>query len=122
MQQVSNTRFDRVLYALSIITILMTIPQVASVWMNRSGARRIDHHLGHVSGLRVCVAGARPSPTGSDDLSRLRRLDRSRCGDCRRRDRVPFSMNMYTHRGLDQNDRHAITLTATPRILCGATC
>jgi uncharacterized protein with PQ loop repeat len=36
MQQVSNTRFDSVLYALSIVTIAMTIPQAASVWMNRS--------------------------------------------------------------------------------------
>lgn len=33
----SKTSFDRVLYAFSIITILMTIPQVLSVWMNRSG-------------------------------------------------------------------------------------
>jgi uncharacterized protein with PQ loop repeat len=32
----SKTAFDRVLYALSFITILMTIPQVVSVWMNRS--------------------------------------------------------------------------------------
>ena len=32
----SKTSFDRVLYAFSIITILMTIPQVLSVWMNRS--------------------------------------------------------------------------------------
>ena len=32
----SKTRFDRVLYAFSIITILMTIPQVLSVWTNRS--------------------------------------------------------------------------------------
>ena len=33
---ISKTSFDRVLYAFSIITILMTIPQVLSVWMNRS--------------------------------------------------------------------------------------
>jgi uncharacterized protein with PQ loop repeat len=33
---VSKTSFDRVLYALSIITILMTIPQVLSIWTNRS--------------------------------------------------------------------------------------
>jgi uncharacterized protein with PQ loop repeat len=32
----SKTSSDRVLYAFSIITILMTIPQVLSVWMNRS--------------------------------------------------------------------------------------
>lgn len=32
----SKTAFDRLLYALSIITILMTIPQVLSVWQNRS--------------------------------------------------------------------------------------
>jgi len=32
----SRTSFDRVLYAFSIITIVMTIPQVLSVWMNRS--------------------------------------------------------------------------------------
>jgi uncharacterized protein with PQ loop repeat len=32
----SKTGFDRVLYAFSIITILMTIPQVLSVWVNRS--------------------------------------------------------------------------------------
>jgi uncharacterized protein with PQ loop repeat len=36
MQQISDTRFDRVLYALSIMTILMTIPQAVSVWMKRS--------------------------------------------------------------------------------------
>ena len=29
----SKTSFDRVLYAFSIITILMTIPQVLSVWI-----------------------------------------------------------------------------------------
>jgi uncharacterized protein with PQ loop repeat len=32
----SKTRFDRALYAFSIITIVMTIPQVLSVWMHRS--------------------------------------------------------------------------------------
>lgn len=32
----SKTSFDRVLYAFSILTILMTIPQVLSVWMSRS--------------------------------------------------------------------------------------
>jgi uncharacterized protein with PQ loop repeat len=32
----SKTSFDRVLYAFSIITILMTIPQILSIWRNRS--------------------------------------------------------------------------------------
>lgn len=32
----STTKFDRLLYALSIITILMTIPQAFSIWRDRT--------------------------------------------------------------------------------------
>jgi uncharacterized protein with PQ loop repeat len=32
----STTKFDRLLYALSIITIVMTIPQAFSIWSNRA--------------------------------------------------------------------------------------
>jgi len=32
----TTTRFDRLLYALSFITILMTVPQVLSVWLHRT--------------------------------------------------------------------------------------
>ena len=32
----SETRFERLLYAMSIITILMTVPQVLSIWLNRT--------------------------------------------------------------------------------------
>lgn len=32
----STTRFDRLLYALSVITILMTVPQVFSIWLHRT--------------------------------------------------------------------------------------
>ncbi|HMC22398.1 MAG TPA: PQ-loop domain-containing transporter [Thermoanaerobaculia bacterium] len=32
----STTKFDRLLYAISIITMVMTIPQVFSIWKNRT--------------------------------------------------------------------------------------
>ena len=32
----STTKFDRLLYALSVITIVMTIPQVFSIWSNHT--------------------------------------------------------------------------------------
>jgi uncharacterized protein with PQ loop repeat len=32
----SKTGIDRLLYALSVITILMTIPQVLSIWLHRT--------------------------------------------------------------------------------------
>jgi uncharacterized protein with PQ loop repeat len=59
----SKTNFDRVLYAFSIITIVMTIPQVLSVWMNRSaegvsiltwGTYLVSACVWLVHGLRQC--------------------------------------------------------------------
>ena len=34
----SSTRFDRLLNALSVITILMTLPQVLSIWVHHTAA------------------------------------------------------------------------------------
>jgi uncharacterized protein with PQ loop repeat len=33
---VRSDSFNRILYALSILTMVMTIPQVVSIWLNRS--------------------------------------------------------------------------------------
>ena len=74
----SETLLRRILGGMSIFTMLMTIPQVLTVWLGSSGRRDLAAIVERVSCLCRYLVLVRDTETRQEHLFAVRGLDRPR--------------------------------------------
>ena len=84
----SDTRLRTLMGSISVLTMVMTVPQVLTIWLGHQRSRRFTPDMEHVSAVCHALVLVRDTATRLEHLPAVRRLDDTGRGRDRRSRRL----------------------------------